>query len=492
MSSQLLISQNAVQTRVVLLQDGEPVQLWCESSFDTSGNQSLVGNIYLGIIKRIVPSLSCAFVDIGLSVNAFLPLNDCDQNDIFTGKRLVVQVKKDGIGQKGATVSSDIALSSRYLVYFPLKAHNISVSKKIEQAQRQHIKAVLTRYFANNACCRANSCRANHSKHQENKYQENQPQGAWLVRTVAKFVDNNQLLADVIALIGLWQQIVTKKTKTNHPAQLYCELSLAFRCLKDELDEQTEQISVDNPNLYASLKTYAQQFAPNFSDKLSQDSRIFAKIEPIFKQALNKIVPMPCGGYLVIEATEAMTIIDVNSGSLVANRNDIAVNYRVNREALQIIAKELRLRNISGIIIVDLIDMSKKYRKQWQDELLALFKSALAYDPIKSHILGINELGLLTLTRKRTHALLSSGCCEPCPTCQGDGVIKNPQSICFEIITMLLKQPATDLTVIAHSSVIGLLSDIVAEITALVSYNINLQVDDNKMATYQIKINKNT
>lgn len=484
MSSQLLISQNAMQTRAVLLQDGEAVQLWCESSFDTSGNQSLVGNIYLGVIKRIVPSLSCAFVDIGLPVNAFLPLNDCQQSDVFTGKRLVVQVKKDGIGQKGAGISSDIVLSSRYLVYFPLRTHSIIISQKLKQTQRQHIKAVLTHYFADNALVFEPN---NSAKHQKNRHQ-----GAWLVRTVAKFVDSNQLLADIVALNELWQQIVTKKTKTNHPAQLHCELSLAFRCLKDELDEQTEQISVDDPKLYASLKTYAEQFAPSFSDKLSQDSHIFAKIEPIFKQALNKIVPMSCGGHLVIEATEAMTVIDVNSGSLVANRNDFSVNYRVNREALQIIAKELKLRNISGIIVIDLIDMPTKYCKQWQDELLVLFKSALAYDPIKSHILGINELGLLTLTRKRTHAPLSSGCCEPCPTCQGDGVIKNPQSICFEIITMLLKQPATDLTVIAHSSVIGLLSDIVAEITALVSYNINLQVDDNKMATYQIKMNKNT
>jgi ribonuclease G len=423
----ILINITPQETRVAVLIAGVVQELHIERS----ATRGLVGNIYLGKVARVLPGMQSAFIDIGLERAAFLHVADIWEYRQFTqekpppierllreGDALLVQVVKDPIGTKGARLSTQVSLAGRMLVYLPQDPH-IGVSQRIEdEAERAHLREMLQKLVPADE------------------------RGGFIVRTSAEDAAEADLLADIEYLRKRWTQIRDISTHVPAPSLLYQELSLAQRVLRDVVTDQTQTIQIDSRENFVNLQAFATQYVPQVVSRLahySGERPLFDlyQIDEEIEKALARRVDLKSGGYLIIDQTEAMTTIDVNTGGYVGTRNFDDTIFKTNLEAAQAIARQLRLRNLGGIIVVDFIDMNSA---EHRDAVLAEFKKALARERTRMTVSGFTQLGLVEMTRKRTRESLAHVLCEPCPVCGGRGEVKTARTVCYEILREILRE----------------------------------------------------
>lgn len=422
----VLINKSSVETRVAIYDGLELVEFFCERC----NILGYVGNIYIGKVVRVLPGMQSAFVDIGLDRTAFLHVADVEdayadngalipiEKILHEGKHLMVQVAKDPIGTKGARLTTTISLAGRKLVYLPRDAH-IGVSQRIEDDElRESLRAWVT------------------------ALRPKEEKGGYIVRTCAEEgVTEEEFLNDMAYLRLLWSEINQKAQNAKGPAQLYKDLSLAQRVLRDMVHQDTTSIEVDSKNLYESLCAFAERFVPSAKNRLhfyDGDRPLFDLygVDEEIERALSRRVDLKSGGYLVFDQTEAMTTIDVNTGGYVGKRDFSDTVFKTNLEAAQTIAKQLRLRNLGGIIIVDFIDMQKP---EHREAVLAELRRAVASDRTRMTVSDFTDLGLVAMTRKRTRESLAHVLCEPCPVCGGRGQIKTARTVCYDIMREIVR-----------------------------------------------------
>jgi ribonuclease G len=423
----VVINITPQETRVAVLAAGVVQELHIERS----NSRGMVGNIYLGRVARVLPGMQSAFIDIGLERAAFLHVADIWEYRQFEadkpppierlvreGDALLVQVIKDPIGTKGARLSTQVSLAGRMLVYLPQDPH-IGVSQRIEdEAERSRLRELLTRLGAA------------------------VDKGGFIIRTSAEDAIEADFAADLEYLGKRWGQILEASRQVPAPSLLYQELSLAQRVLRDVVTEQTTTVQIDSRENFVSLQAFALQYVPGVVSKLAH----YAGERPLFdlyqiddeiERALARRVELKSGGYLIIDQTEAMTTVDVNTGGFVGTRNFDDTIFKTNLEAAQAIARQLRLRNLGGIIVVDFIDMMNS---EHQEAVLAEFRKALSRDRTRVTVSGFTQLGLVEMTRKRTRESLAHVLCEPCPTCDGRGELKTARTVCYTILRDILRE----------------------------------------------------
>ena len=472
MSDELLINVTPMECRVALIQNGTVNELFVERTV----KRGLVGNIYKGKVVRVLPGMQAAFVDIGLSRTAFLHINDMvwarnqPTPNVFEllqpGQILTVQVMKDMLGTKGARLSTDLSIPSRYLVLMPYGSHT-GVSERIEsEEERDRLRSMIERIQA-----------------------EHQLPGSVIVRTAAEGIEEAAIAQDMAYLAKLWQYIQDRQKIIVVPSLIFEELPLPQRVIRDLANENTAKISVDSREIHAKLQEFVQEFVPSMESRLIHypgERPIFDlyNVEEDIQRALQTRVALKSGGYLMIDQTEAMTTIDVNTGSYVGGRTLEDTVFKTNMEATQVIARQLRLRNLGGIIIIDFIDMQEVLHRE---EVMSQFDKMLERDHAKTKITQVSELGLVEMTRKRTRESLEHLLCESCPACQGRGYIKTAETVCYEIFREILRytrayESQTGFTVIAHPSVIDRLltaeAPAVADLEHFIHRVIKFQVEN--------------
>lgn len=471
---QILVNITPQETRVAVLEDAVVQELHVERA----ASRDIVGNIYLGQVKRVLPGMQSAFIEIGLERAAFLHIADVlEQRQhptepqriekmLFEGQTVLVQVIKDPIGTKGARLSTQISLAGRFLVHLPQEEH-IGVSQKIDsESERHNLKSRLEKLLPANS-----------------------PRG-YIIRTSAETARDDELAADIDYLSKLWSDI---RHKSQHlPAQslLYEDLPLAVRVLRDMVSDFTDKVVVDSTENYSRMVEFAEQYVQIAVDKIerySGERPLFELhgIEAEIDKALARRVNLKFGGYLIIDQTEAMTTIDVNTGGFVGNRNFDETIFKTNLEATQTIARQLRLRNLGGIIIVDFIDMDND---EHQSAVLAELAKAMARDRTRVTLNGFTSLGLVEITRKRTRESLAHVLCEPCPTCQGRGEIKTAQTVCYEIQREIVREArqfdAKGYRILAAQSVIDMFIDEESQSLAMLIDFIGKPISLSVEATY--------
>ncbi|MCX7945780.1 MAG: Rne/Rng family ribonuclease [Hydrogenophilus sp.] len=457
---EFLINCTPYETRVAVVENGVVQELHIERA----ARRGLVGNIYRGKVVRVLPGMQSAFVEIGLSRTAFLHVTDlalsATGNDglrierrLAEGDWVTVQIIKDPIGAKGARLTEQISLAGRYLVYLPHDAPHVGVSQKIDDdAERTALRERLRSLLPPGET------------------------GGYIVRTNAADASDEALLADIAYLKQLWNDICAKAIQATEPSLLYAELDLALRVVRDLSDRATTRILIDSRENADRLIAFAQQYAPHLVPLIERyrgERPLFAhyQAEEELERALARRVELKSGGYLIFDQTEALTTIDVNTGAFVGTKNLEETILKTNLEAAQTIARQLRLRNLGGIILVDFIDMAVPEHRQ---RVLDAFKEALSRDHTKIAISGFTQLGLVELTRKRTRESLAQQLCEPCPTCSGRGYIKSAETLAFEILRALIREArafpnACELKILAPVAVVDRLRDEYAPALALVS-----------------------
>ncbi|MBM4135994.1 MAG: Rne/Rng family ribonuclease [Nitrospira sp.] len=488
MDSEILINVSLEETRVGLLEGGQVVEFYVERKRDAS----LVGNIYKGKVVKILPGMQSAFVDIGLEKSAFLyvtdihtgieeyaPFIDEEEKDnslqlvsrrgkpditiediIQEGQEILVQVSKDPLGSKGARLTSYITMPGRYLVLMPGVEH-IGISRRIlDEAERTRLKTIVENI---------------------------KPRGYGLIiRTASEGSDEEDIKKDLEFLILLWENIQKKKDRVSAPSLLYSDLDLVSRSVRDLMSQNVTRLVIDSEEEYERIKDFVKMYFEKLLDKIE----LYEGTEPIFdtfgieldiSRALGRKVWLKSGGYIVIDQTEAMTVIDVNTGKFVGKEELEDTILKTNLEAVKEIAYQIRLRNLGGIIVIDFIDME---RYENRDRVFNAFVEAMKRDKAKNTISHISELGLIQMTRKRVRESLGRVLCEPCPYCEGKGFVKSPRSLCYEIfrkIKKLVKHGGERIIVTAHPSVAELLSDeerlSLEEIET--HYNVKVTVKDN-------------
>jgi ribonuclease G len=428
--------------------------------------RGLVGNVYLGKVSRVLPGMQSAFIDIGLDRAAFLHVADLLPNiaakhnkpktelgdvgpqtsdpalaiekQIFEGQSILVQVLKDPIGTKGARLTSQISIAGRLLVYLPQDQH-IGVSQKIPPAQREALRQRLATLTDSN--------------------------GGFILRTNAEDASDEDLAEDIAYLRKTWHRIKTAASTRPPLSLLHEDLNLLQRVLRDLVDIQTQSIRVDSKEQTAFLQQFAKEFMPTTLEKIQH----YTGERPIFDlyhvdeeidRALGRRVDLKSGGYLVIDQTEAMTTVDVNTGAYVGARNFDDTIFKTNLEAAQAIARQLRLRNLGGIVIVDFIDMSKDSHRE---AVLGEFRKQVAKDRVKTMVGGFSQLGLVEMTRKRTRESLAHMLSETCPACEGKGALKTPRSVCYDILREILREARSfnprEFRIVASPKVVELFLD---------------------------------
>lgn len=419
MSAELLINVTSRETRVAVIEEGTLQEVHIERE----ANRGIVGNIYKGRVNRVLPGMQAAFIDIGLDKAAFLHANDIHGNlenkqDIselvYQGQDIVVQVVKDPIGTKGARLTSDITLASRYLVFMPATAH-VGVSQRIANAaERDRLKDLVTSF-----------CKGTTS--------------GFIVRTVAEGASSEEITQDALFLQRVWQKVVKRRKRTKTRCKLYGEVGIARRILRDFCLQEFSKIQVDSKTYYLIIKEFAEEFMPEIVPNINyfaSEQAIFDSygIDAQIQEILERKVTLKSGGYLIIDQTEALTTIDINTGGFVGKKNLEETIFNTNLEAAKAIAWQLRLRNLGGIIIIDFIDMNQFDHQQ---KVVAALEQALAKDRVKTKVYGFTQLGLVEMTRKRTRESLEHVLCEACPTCSARGSVKTVVTVCFEIVREL-------------------------------------------------------
>ena len=428
----ILINWSPQETRVAIVENGAVQELHVERALE----RGLVGNIYAGKVVRVLPGMQSAFIDVGLERAAFLHVADVQVNGVtpratlgaarsgdappqtpierlvFEGQTLTVQVVKDPIGSKGARLSTQISIAGRLLVFLPQDDH-IGISQKIGSHElRGQLRArmgVLAQVPDGSG-----------------------PQGGFILRTNAEEATDAELSDDIRYLRKTWQAVRDKSFKSPPGALLHQDLSLVERVLRDLTHDGTQAVRIDSRVQFEALQKFGEDFTPTAVAKLEH----YAGERPIFDlfnideeiaKALTRRVDLKSGGYLIVDQTEALTTVDVNTGGFVGARNFDDTIFKTNLEAAGSIARQLRLRNLGGIIIADFIDMT---REDHQQAVLAELKKQLARDRTRTTVSGFTQLGLVEMTRKRTRESLAHMLCEPCPTCQGRGQVKTARSVC--------------------------------------------------------------
>lgn len=476
MSEEILINVSPVETRVALVENGVVQEFYIERSH----GETYVGNIYKGKVVRVLPGMQAAFVDIGLERTGFIHAADMmpeppegetrriDVPDIRTlvreGQTLLVQVAKDPIGTKGARLTTHLTLSSRYLVYMP-NANHIGVSTRIEdEPERERLRQIV-----------------------EVRVADEQIKGGFIVRTVAEGAEADSILADIPFLLRLWDDLTQKLPSLGVPAELHRDMPLYLRALRDMARAPIDRVRVDSRLTFQQMLDFASKYAPQLIDLIdlySGDRPLLELygVEEEIHRALEPRVALKSNGYLIIEQTEAMTTVDVNTGAFVGHRNLEETIFKTNLEAATAIARQLRLRNLGGIIILDFIDMKDP---EHQRQVLRTLEKALEKDHAKTRITGVSELGLVEMARKRTRESLEQLLCEPCPVCQGRGQVKSAETVCYEIFREILRMARTydneKFLVLASQLVVDRLLDeeaaYVADLEAFIKRTIEFRVE---------------
>ena len=452
-SQDILINWAPQETRVAIVENGAVQELHIERELE----RGLVGNVYLGKVARVLPGMQSAFIDIGLDRAAFLHVADLNpppngpgggrdtaaqpiERQIFEGQSLTVQVIKDPIGSKGARLSAQVSIAGRMLVFLPHDKH-IGISQKIGPGElRDQLRARMHTLVAE------------------------QP-GGFILRTNAEDATDAELGDDIAYLRKAWAGIRERAQNSPAGTLLHQDLSLAERVLRDLANDTTHAIRIDSGLQYDRLKAFGETYMPRSAAKLE----LYRGERPIFdlfgieeeiERALARKVELKSGGTLVIDQTEAMTTIDVNTGGFVGARNFEDTVFKTNLEAAGAIARQLRLRNLGGMVIVDFIDMT---RDEHQQAVLAEFRKQLARDRTRTTVSGFSQLGLVELTRKRTRESLAHMLCEPCPTCQGRGEVKTARSVCYDILREILREARQfspkEFRIVASAAVVETLLD---------------------------------
>ena len=483
MSEELLVNISPVETRVALVENGALQEVYVERSH----NKGLVGNIYLGRVVRILPGMQAAFVDIGLARTGFIHAKDMaslretdraqlpilaetpEAGDIRglvrEGQALLVQVSKDPIGSKGPRLTTQLSFSSRYLVYMPKTAH-IGVSARIDDnVERSRLRRIMEGLLA----------------------QQSEPCG-FIVRTVAEGVSEEELRLDVHFLQQLWANFQERVQQAQAPAAVHTDMPLALRALRDLVRAPIERIRVDSQQSWEQMREFCNTYYPSVSPliELYKGERPLLDlygVEDEIVRGLEARVPLKSNGHLIIEQTEAMTTVDVNTGAFVGRRNLEETIFKTNMEAAAAIVRQLRLRNLGGIIVLDFIDMQEpEHERQVQRTL----EKALKKDHAKTSITGVSDLGLVEMTRKRTRESLGQMLCSPCPVCQGRGQLKSAETVCYEIFREILREARAydnqKFLVLASELVVERLLDeeaiYVADLEAFVDRPIEFQVEE--------------
>lgn len=461
MSEEILINVAPMETRVALVDNGVLQEVYLERT----RRRGLVGNIYSGKISRVLPGMQAAFVDIGLDKAGFMHANDMVGNKV-EGDPVIVQVIKDPLGSKGPRLTMQLSVSSRYLVYVPGSAH-IGISQRIEQEEeRERLRLLVT------------NCA------QEEKLPET---SGFIVRTVAEGISRDELWRDVRFLARLWHDLQVRIQSASGQGILHEDIPLYLRTMRDLVRPSVERVRIDSDKEYQRLLKFTEAYEPNAQNliELYQGDRpVFDlySVEDEIEKALSSNVQLKSGGHLVVEQNEAMTTIDVNTGGYVGSRNLEETIYKTNLEAATALARQLRLRNLGGIIIIDFIDMQEaEHRRQ----VMRTLEKALAKDRAKTKVLGVSELGLVEMTRKRTRESLGRLMCEPCAYCQGRGIVKSAETVCYEIFREILRDAntyaANELRVLASQTVIDRLLDedasSVADLEKLTGKHLRFQIE---------------
>ncbi|MFC0034843.1 Rne/Rng family ribonuclease [Cardiobacterium valvarum] len=467
-STEILINHTPYETRVALLGDGVLQDIFVERE----RKRGIVGNIYKGKVQRVLPGMDAAFIDIGLERAGFLHVKNVVRRGdkpptrisevMREGQSLLVQVLKDPIGSKGARLTMEISIPSRFLVYLPT-AEDIGISAKISsEEQRQSLREAVAGFH-------------------EGK------QGGFIVRTAIESAGLWAMRADMQYLQRVWENILCQQRHSRPGTLIYGELPLYQKVLRDYVTPEVRRIVVDHPDAYKQMRAFADNFLGNMAASLELydgDRSLFERygIEEEIALALKRHVALKSGGYLIIDQTEAMTTIDVNTGAFVGKLSQDDTIYKTNLEAARAIARQLRLRNLGGIIMLDFIDMNTPEHQQGvMDALL----DALAGDRSKYTISPLSPLGIIEMTRKRTRESLRQVMCEPCPACQGRGYVKTIETIAYELFRDLMRE-ARDfkpkmMTIVAALDLIDFIREeeslTFSDLQALLKIPIRLQVD---------------
>ncbi len=462
MSEELLVNVTPRETRVAVVENGMLQELHIERG----SQRGVVGNIYKGKVQRVMPGMQAAFVDVGLDRAAFLHANDIFRSApmeiaasddtqpapsaqsqlpiselLRDGAEIVVQVVKDPIGSKGARLTTQISIPSRYLVLLP-RTKMVGVSARIEDdAERTRLKTLMNELIP-----------------------ADKPYG-YIVRTNAEGQPAEALAEDIAYLSRVWERVEHDSASAGVGVRVYEDLSLPLRAVRDLIRRDVEKVKVDSRETFEHLREFAAQYMPVLADKIEHyvgDRPIFDLygVEDEIPRALDKQVPLKSGGYLVIDQTEAMTTVDVNTGSFLGQRNLEETVYRTNLEAAQAVARQLRLRNLGGIIIIDFIDMiDAEHRRQ----VLRTLEKSLLKDHAKTTVYDFSPLGLVEMTRKRTVESLERRLCEPCHECGGRGMVKTAETVTYEIFREIVRAvrqfDAARLLVIASPKVVARITD---------------------------------
>ena len=466
MANELVINTSSHETRIALIENGTIAELYIERS----RVRGIVGNIYKGKVVRVLPGMQAAFVDIGLEKAAFLYVADVfdamEEFETFMdgngkgeageseqviqplhpieellqeGQEILVQVSKEPIGTKGARITSHISLPGRHLVYMPTVDH-VGISRRIEEEEeRERLKEIVERVKPT--------------------------AGGFIVRTAAEGKSEEDLVADMNYLTKLWEEIVKRNERGHAPSLIHADLDVTQKVIRDILTEDVNRIVVDSRHEHDKIV----QFISTFMPKMKYTMELYDEDEPIFdhfgleveiSRALGRKVWLKSGGYIIIEQTEALTAIDVNTGRFVGKHNLEDTILKTNLEAVKEIAYQLRLRNIGGIIIIDFIDMEKEVNRE---KVFTALEEALKSDKSKTNILKISELGLVEMTRKRVRESIGRMLCEQCPYCEGRGYVKAKTTVCHEIFRELRREMldirGTKVMLTVHPQVADLLYD---------------------------------
>ncbi len=479
MSEEILINVTPVETRVAVVENGMLQEVYVERT----SRKGIVGNIYKGRVVRVLPGMEAAFVDIGLERAAFIHASDVadlggsdDQQDtvrtvpdirslLREGQSIIVQVTKDPIGSKGARLTTHLSIPSRYLVYMPAVSH-IGVSQRIEDEQeRQRLKDLIAVSAESHAL----------------------DAGGYILRTAAEGATEEDVARDMAYLNRLSSAVMDHASELEAPAVIYEDLPLFIRTVRDLVRPQTEKIRIDSRESYQKLLEFSHEFVEGLQEKIEcypGERPLFDlySVEDEIQKALSRQVQLKSGGYLIIDQTEAMTTIDINTGAFVGHRNLEETIFKTNLEAARAISRQLRLRNLGGIIIIDFIDMEDS---EHQRQVLRMLEKMLERDHARTKITGVSELGLVEMTRKRTTESLGQLLCAPCPVCDGRGFLKTPETICYEIFREILRvnraYEVEGFLVMASQNVVDRLldeeSDNVADLETFIGKTVKFQVE---------------
>ncbi|HEX4878265.1 MAG TPA: ribonuclease G [Limnobacter sp.] len=479
MNEQILVNVTPQETRVAIVQHGAVQELHIERT----STRGIVGNVYLGKVVRVLPGMQSAFVDIGLERAAFLHVADLWEHRtynhhqsrqgttpppaiekmVFEGQTIIVQVSKDPLGTKGARLTTQISLAGRMLVHLPQDPH-IGVSQRIEnEGEREELRAKLTRLLPENT-------------------------GGFIIRTHAEEATDEELVADVNYLRTRWREMLELTRTKPAPSLIYEDLTMAQRVVRDLVSSETQAILIDSKETLKNLEVFAATYASEVKDRLQlhQGERPLFElynIEDELQKALGRRVELKSGGYLIIDQTEALTTIDVNTGGFIGARNFEETVFKTNLEAAQSIARQLRLRNLGGIIVIDFIDMTGEEHKK---AVLAELQRALDRDRARTSVTDFSALGLVEMTRKRTRESLAHLLCEPCPSCQGKGQVKTAQTVAYDIMREIVRESRQfnprEFRILASPAVIDLFLEEEAQhlgmLEEFVGKPITLQVDN--------------